>query len=49
MNFMNITKLNSQANIFGISFFGSGISEIIQNYENVCPAQILNHIIVDKA
>ena len=45
MNFTKMTKLNSKANIFGISFLRSGASEIIQ----VCPALIVNHIIADKA
>ena len=43
MNFTKTAKLNSKANVFGISFLRSDISEIIQNYEDVCPALILNH------
>lgn len=35
MNFIKIAKLNSKANIFGISLLRSGISKIIQNYEKV--------------
>ena len=38
-----MAKLNSNANIFGISFLRSGISQIDQNYEKVCSAIILNH------
>ena len=49
MNFTKIAKLNSKANIFDISFLRSGISEIIQNYEKVFPALILNDIIANKA
>ena len=49
MNFTKIAKLNSKADIFGISFLRSGISEIIQNYKKVCPALILNHITANKA
>ena len=49
MNFTKMAKLNSKANIFGIWFLRSGASEIIQNYEKVYPALILNHIIANKA
>ena len=49
MNFTKMAKLNSKANILGITFLRSGASEIIQNYEKVCPALILNHIIANKA
>ena len=42
MNFTKMAKLNSKANTFGIWFLWSGASEIIQNYEKVCPALILN-------
>ena len=49
MNFTKMAKLNSKANIFDISFLRSGISKIIQNYEKVCPALILNHMIENKA
>ena len=42
MNFTKMAKLNSKANILGITFLRSGASEIIQNYEKVCPALILN-------
>ena len=49
MNFTKIAKLNSKANIFGIWFLRSVASEVIQNYEEVCPALILNHIIANKA
>ena len=41
-------KLNSKASIFGIWFLRSGASEIIQNYEKVCPVLIQNHIIANK-
>ena len=49
MNFTKMAKLNSKANIFGIWFLRSGVSEIIQNYEKVCPALIQKHIIPNKA
>ena len=49
MNFTKMAKLNSKANTFGIWFLWSGASEIIQNYEKVCPALILNHILANKA
>ena len=49
MNFTKMQKINSKANIFGISFLRSGASEIIQNYEKVCRALILNNIIANKA
>ena len=49
INYTKIAKLNSKANIFAISFLRSGISEIIQNYEKVSPALILNHIIANNA
>ena len=49
MNFTKMPKINSKANIFGIWVLRSGASEIIQNYEKVFPALILNHIIANKA
>ena len=49
MSFTKIAKLNSKANIFGISFLRSGISKIIKNCEIMCPALILNYIIAKKA
>ena len=49
MNFTKMAKLNFKANIFGMWFLRSGASEIIQNYEKVCPALILNHILANKA
>ena len=49
MNFTKMVKLNPKANIFGISFLRSGVSELIENYEKVCPALILNHIVANKA
>ena len=49
MNFTKMPKLNSKAKMFGIWFLRSDASEIIQNYEKVCPALILNHIIANKA
>ena len=48
MSFTKIAKLNSKANIFGISVLRSGISEIMQIYKKVCPALILNHIMANK-
>ena len=49
MNFTKMAKLNSKANIFGIWFLRSSARDIVQNYEKVCPALILNHIIAKKA
>ena len=49
MNFTKFAKLNSKAKNFGISFLISGISEIIQKYESICPTLILNHIMANKA
>ena len=49
MNVTKMAKLNSKVKIFGISFLRSGASEIIQNYEKVCSALILNHIKANKA
>ena len=49
MNFTKMPKLNSKANIFVIWFLRSGAIEIIQNYEKVCPALTLNHMIANKA
>ena len=49
IKFTKMEKLNPKSNIFGISFLRSGISETVENYEKVCPALILNHIIVNKA
>ena len=46
MNFTKMAKLNSKANILGITFLRLGASEIIQNYERVYSALILNHIII---
>ena len=49
MNFTKMAKLNSKAYTFGIWFLWSGANEIIQDYEKVCPALILNHILANKA
>ena len=38
MTFTKTAKLKSKANIFGICFLRSGISEIIQNYEKSLPS-----------
>ena len=46
INFTKMAKLNSKANILGITFLRLGASEIIQNYERVYSALILNHIII---
>ena len=41
-----MAKLNSKANILGITFLRLGASEIIKNYGKVYSALILNHIII---
>ena len=48
MNCTKVAKLNSQANIFGILVLGSSASKLNQNYENICPAPVLIHIIANK-
>ena len=48
MNCTKVAKLNSQANIFGILVLRSSASKFNQNYANICPAPVLNHIIANK-
>ena len=49
MNIKKMAKLNSKANIFGISFLRSSASEVIRYHEKIWPSLILSHIIANKA